>query len=98
EGYVRSSKLGACIDILMTAGGRTRNDTPGVLEVVRDCPDRLAALLDETPELIRRPLPALLLGNTLPSAHPWFRTHRPHSTQTRRSIARSVSKRCHRAP
>jgi hypothetical protein len=64
EGYGRSGEIGRCIDTLMAAGGQTRNDAPGVLEVIRDQPDALGTLLDARPKLIRQPLPPLLLGNT----------------------------------
>ena len=64
EGYARSRQFGRCVEVLISAGGRTRNDIPGVLPIVEDRPDRLAALLEAIPDLIRRPLPDLRLGNT----------------------------------
>jgi hypothetical protein len=64
ESYVRSSDLTMCIDVLMSAGGGTRYDMPGVLDVVRGRLDRVRARLEETPELIHRPLPELRFGAT----------------------------------
>src|SRR6266436_5180115 len=44
--YVRSPRLGVCIDILLDAGGVTRYDAPGVLDLLRGRLDRLTEHLD----------------------------------------------------
>jgi len=63
--YVRSpGRLHACIDALLVAGGTTRFNAPGVLEVLRGQVDRLAALLDDDPQLLYRRFPELECGNT----------------------------------
>jgi len=63
--YARSpERLSACIDVLLAAGGRTRYDAPGVLEVLRQRHDRLAAQLDADPQLVHRRFPELDFGST----------------------------------
>ena len=63
--YARSpERLHACIDALLAAGGTTRFNAPGVLEVLRGRIDRLAALLDADPQLRHRRFPELDCGNT----------------------------------
>jgi ankyrin repeat protein len=53
--YVRDpDRLTACIEILLTAGARTRYDLPGILPVLRGRNDELASLLDADPSLLGR--------------------------------------------
>lgn len=63
-GYVRTPKLAECMDILAAAGGTTRYDLPGVLDILRGRADRLAEVLDEQPDLIHRQFPELDCGST----------------------------------
>src|SRR5438132_1225265 len=52
--YARSpERLSACIDVLLAAGGTTRYNAPGVLEILRRQHDRLMERLDADPELVR---------------------------------------------
>ena len=63
--YARSpERLSACIDLLLTAGGTTKYDTPGVLDVLRGRLDRLAERLDADPRLVHRRFPELDCGST----------------------------------
>ena len=63
--YARSpERLGACIDLLLAAGGTTRYDVPGVLDVLRGRLDRLAQRLDTDPQLVHRRFPELDCGST----------------------------------
>ncbi len=62
--YARSRQLGVCIDLLVAAGGVTRYDLPGVLDVLRDRVDRLSAQLDAAPDLVNRCFPELDCGST----------------------------------
>jgi ankyrin repeat protein len=63
--YARSpARLSACIDALLEAGGTTKYDAPGVLDVLRGQLDRLAQRLDADPELVHRRFPELDCGNT----------------------------------
>ena len=63
--YGRSPKrLSACIDLLLDAGGTTRYDAPGVLEVLRGRLDRLADRLDGDATLAHRRFPELDCGST----------------------------------
>ena len=63
--YSRSpERLSACIDLLIAAGGTTRYDGPGVLDVLRGDVDRLAARLDGDPALMHRRFPELDCGST----------------------------------
>jgi hypothetical protein len=62
--YVRSPKLGLCIDLLVAAGGTTRYDLPGVLDILRGRLDRLAERLDADPGLVNRRFPELDCGST----------------------------------
>jgi ankyrin repeat protein len=65
ETYARSpERLSACIDRLLDAGGRTKYNAPGVLEVLRLPPDRLAALLDADSTLTHQRFPELDFGST----------------------------------
>jgi ankyrin repeat protein len=56
--------LSACIDLLVAAGGTTRYDAPGVLEVLAGRTDRLAERLDADPQLVHRRFPELDFGST----------------------------------
>jgi ankyrin repeat protein len=63
--YSRSPKsMSECIELLLAAGGTTRYDAPGVLDVLRRPLDRLAARLDAEPQLVRRRFPELNCGST----------------------------------
>ncbi len=63
--YKRSpERLSACIDVLLDAGGTTRYNAPGVLEVLRRQLDRLAELLDADSTLVQRRFPELDCGST----------------------------------
>jgi hypothetical protein len=61
--YGRSpERVSACIDALLAAGGETRFDVPGVLDLLRGRIDALAALLDADPAIVRRQYPELDVG------------------------------------
>lgn len=63
--YARSpERLSACIDLLLAAGGTTKYDLPGVLDLLRGRLDRLAERLDADPHLVHRRFPELDCGNT----------------------------------
>ena len=63
--YARSpERLGACIDLLLAAGGTTKYDMPGVLDLLRGRLDRLAERLDADPPLVHRRFPELDCGST----------------------------------
>jgi ankyrin repeat protein len=62
--YARSPRLGACIDLLLDAGGVTRYDAPAVLDLLRGRLDRLAEHLDDEPALLHRRFPELDFGST----------------------------------
>ncbi len=62
--YGRSEQLGACIDMLLQAGGTTRYDLPPVLSLLRGQIDRLADELDADPALLHRTFPELDFGST----------------------------------
>jgi ankyrin repeat protein len=64
ETYVRSSDLARCIDALASAGGRSRYDGHGALEVIANRLAGLQALLQSSPEVIRVPLADLDIGAT----------------------------------
>jgi ankyrin repeat protein len=54
-GYARSlERLTACIDLLLTAGGKTKYDSPAVLALLRGRLDNLAELIDAEPELVHK--------------------------------------------
>ena len=57
-------RLGACIDVLLHAGGTTKYNAPGVLEVLRGQLDRLAKQLDADSKLVHRRFPGLDCGST----------------------------------
>ena len=62
--YARSPQLGACVDLLVKAGGTSRYDLPGVIDTLLDRADRLAAHLDANPALIHHRYPELDCGST----------------------------------
>jgi ankyrin repeat protein len=63
--YARSpQELSACIDLLLAAGGTTKYDLPGVLDLLRGRLDRLAEHLLADPALAHRRFPELDCGNT----------------------------------
>ena len=63
--YERSpERLSACIDVLLGAGGTTKYNAPGVLEVLRRQLDRLAKQLDADSTLAHRRFPELDCGST----------------------------------
>jgi ankyrin repeat protein len=63
--YERSpERLSACIELLLDAGGTTKYDVPGVLDVLRRQPGRLAKRLDADAQLAHRRFPELDCGST----------------------------------
>ncbi len=62
--YWRSPQLAACIDIILEAGGVTKYDAPGVLDLLRGRLDRLAEQLDADPTLVHKRYPELDCGST----------------------------------
>ena len=62
--YVRSPDLGACIDILLSAGGRTKYDAPVVLELLRGRLDGVKEYLRDDPELVSARFDGLDCGAT----------------------------------
>ena len=63
--YSRSPKrLSTCIDILLAAGGITKYDMPGVLEILRGRLDQLKEHLEADPTLVNRRFPELDCGQT----------------------------------
>ena len=62
--YGRSQQLGACIDILLDAGGVTRHNVPPVLDLLCGRVDHLAKHLDADPALLHRRFPELDFGVT----------------------------------
>ena len=63
--YARSPvRLSACIDALLDAGGTTRFNAPGVLEVLLRQLDRLAEQLDADSTLLHQRFPDLTCGST----------------------------------
>jgi len=62
--YSRSPQLGACIDILLAAGGETRHNVPPVLDLLRGRLDALAEQLDADSSLLQRRFPELDFGVT----------------------------------
>ncbi len=63
--YGRSpERLSACIDALLDAGGTTRYNGPGVLDLLRGRLDRLAEQLDADAHLVHRRFPELDCGST----------------------------------
>lgn len=63
--YGRSpERMSGCIELLLAAGGTTRYDAPGVLDVLRRPIDRLVERLEEDPRLVHRRFPELDCGST----------------------------------
>jgi Ankyrin repeats (3 copies) len=62
--YYRSEHLGECIEILLEAGGTTRYDAPGVLDVLCGRIEILQGTLDRDPALVHRKFPTLDIGAT----------------------------------
>jgi ankyrin repeat protein len=62
--YVRSPELATCINLLLDAGGVTRYDLPGVLDILRGRAPRLTEQLDADPDLVNRRFPELDCGST----------------------------------
>ena len=62
--YGRSSQLGACMEILLKAGGVTKYDVPPVLDLLRGRLDLLAERLDADPALLNRQFPEMEFGAT----------------------------------
>jgi ankyrin repeat protein len=63
--YARSpERLSACIDALFDAGGTTKYNAPGVLDVLRRRTDRLAEALGADSKLVHRRFPELDCGST----------------------------------
>ena len=63
--YARSlERLGACIEVLLEAGGETRYDTPPVLGVLRGRLDDLAELASADPGLVNKRFSELDCGQT----------------------------------
>jgi ankyrin repeat protein len=63
-GYARSSQLPACIELILAAGGKTKYDAPGVLDLLCGRIERLAEQLDADPDLVNRRFPELDCGQT----------------------------------
>ena len=62
--YARSARLGACIDLLVAAGGTTRYNAPAVFDVLSRRLDRLVEELDADPTLVHRQFSELDFGST----------------------------------
>jgi hypothetical protein len=63
--YARSpERLSACVEALLGAGGTTKYDAPGVLDVLRRRVDRLGERLEADPALAHRRFPELDCGST----------------------------------
>jgi hypothetical protein len=62
--YSRSPQLGACIDILVSAGAITKYNLPPVIDLLRGRTDLLAAHLDADALLLHRRWPELDFGVT----------------------------------
>jgi ankyrin repeat protein len=62
--YARSPRLGACIDVLLRTGGRTKYNIPAVLDLLCGRLDRLREQLAADPVLIHRRFPELDFGTT----------------------------------
>jgi ankyrin repeat protein len=63
--YARSpERLRACVEALLAAGGTTKYDVPGVLDVLRQRLDLLAERLDADPQLLHRRYRELDCGST----------------------------------
>src|ERR1700751_1869227 len=64
QSYSRTPELGACVELLLNAGGRTRYDVPAVFDLLRGRLDLLTAHLDADHELVRRRFAELDFGST----------------------------------
>ena len=62
--YARSPNLGLCIEHLLDAGGVTRYDVPGVLDILRGRLDEFREQLQANPALVNRRFPELDCGQT----------------------------------
>ena len=62
--YYRSPNLGLCIEHLLDAGGVTRYDVPGVLDILRNRLDEFREQLQGNPALVHRRFPELDCGQT----------------------------------
>lgn len=62
--YARSPELHLCIDLLLDAGGVTKYDAPGVLDLLRDQLEALTKRLDADPGLLNRRFSELDCGST----------------------------------
>ena len=62
--YSRSHQLGACIDVLLAAGGSTRYNIPPVLGLLRGKLDQLTEHLEADPALVHKQFPELNIGVT----------------------------------
>src|SRR3984957_19914692 len=63
--YVRDPEvLGACIEVLLRAGGKSKHESPAVLAVIRGRVTELVELLDTSPNLIHQRFPGLDFGTT----------------------------------
>ena len=62
--YWRSQNLSLCIEHLLDAGGVTRYDVPGVLDILRGRLDQLKERLEAHPALVTRRFPELDCGQT----------------------------------
>ena len=56
--------LGACIEVLLRAGGKSKHESPAVLAVIRGRVTELAELLDASPALIHQRFAGLDFGAT----------------------------------
>jgi len=62
--YSRSPQLGACMDILLGAGGTTKYNIPAVLNLLRGRLDLLTENLDAEPDVLHRRFSELAFGTT----------------------------------
>ncbi len=63
--YVRAPEvLRTCIDILLSAGGKSKYQDPAVMAVMRNRLNDLSKLLDDDRSLVHRQFPALDIGTT----------------------------------
>jgi ankyrin repeat protein len=62
--YGRSAELGACMDLLVQAGGVTKYKVPPVLDLLRGRLEPLAEHLDAEPNLVHQRFPELDFGST----------------------------------
>src|SRR5687768_5065825 len=63
--YARDvERLSACIDVLLDAGGTTKYDAPGVLEILRGRLANLAELIDADPALVNKRFAELDCGQS----------------------------------